>query len=229
MRKILPFAVVCLLSASCASNGFRRSDFATNLGTPDAPTPVAQSETYRISVQDRLSINVYQNKDLSQEKIQVDASGRILLPMVGPVMAAQKTTSELSAEISQRLQECCLQNPQVIVSVEEAPGQQITVTGAVKETGIYTIHGRITLTQALALAKGPDDDVADIRHIAVFRNINGRRAGALFDLKAIRNKQAEDQEIFGGDTIVVDTSNTKSAWHAVVQTVPIIGVFRMMF
>ena len=51
---------------------------------------------YRIGPLDKLDIIVFEVKDLSTQKLQVDASGRIILPLIGQVVAKGKTTTELA-------------------------------------------------------------------------------------------------------------------------------------
>src|SRR3546814_7357236 len=79
------------------------------------------------------------------------------------------------------------------------------VEGKVNQLGVYAINGRSTLLQALAQAQSPTD-VANLSQVVIFRNIDGRRAGAVFDVKAIREGRTPDPEILGGDVIVVGRS-----------------------
>ena len=53
----------------------------------------------------------------------------------------------------------------------------------------------------------------------------GQRTGAIFNLEDIRAGKAADPVIYGGDYIVVDSSQTKSAWHNVISAIPFIGAF----
>src|SRR5688572_6474247 len=68
---------------------------------------------------DRLSVTVFREPDLSVAEAAVDESGRVILPLVGTVTAAGKSTESLSAEISNRLRRY-LKNPQVAVTVTQA-------------------------------------------------------------------------------------------------------------
>lgn len=224
-RLFLPLVLPLVLSA-CAADKFDETQLGQGLPVPDTPgvSAIVQQE-YRIGALDKVSINVFQMPDLSMEKIQVDASGQLLLPLIGAVRAQGKTASELSKDIAVKLGECCLQNPQVIVQVDEAVSQQITVTGAVMESNVYNLRGRTTLVQAISLAKGPDRQIANLKRVAVYRYSNGQRVGALFDVESIRAGQSPDPEIFGGDTIIVDASNGRAAWRDIVQSVPFLGVF----
>lgn len=189
-----------------------------------APAASAPVQDYRIGALDTLSVNVFQIKDLGIEEVQVDASGRILLPLIGAVTASGKTTTELSAEIATKLQQRYLQNPQVSVLVKNSVSQNVTVEGAVVQAGVFPLQGRTTLLQAVAMAKGPDRD-ANLRRVAVFREVNGQRMAAAFDLAAIRAGRAPDPEILGRDIVVVDGSAIRSVWRDVVSALPALGVF----
>ena len=212
-------ASLCLLSA-CASKDFPQGGpafrpLAAGVGANQTPP----MEEYRIGPLDSLSITVFRVKDLTLEKQQVDASGQILLPLIGKVQAAGKTTTELSADIAAKLSAEYMQNPQVSVMVEESAMQKVTVSGAVTEAGVFQLRGRTTLMQALAMAKGVNHE-ANLHRVAVFRQINGQRMAAVYDLAAIKAGRAADPEVQGNDVVVVDDSTGKGAWHAVIAVVP---------
>jgi len=188
------------------------------------PAASVQSD-YQIGPQDKLDITVFQVPDLTLKDVQVDSSGQINLPLVGVVTAAGKSTQQLSSEIATRLRENYLQNPQVSVVVAEALSQKVTVEGAIMQPGVYSIAGPTTLLQVIAMARGPDK-LADLRRVAIFRNTDGRRAMAVFDLGAIRKGEAVDPEVRGDDVVVVQGSGAKAVWQDVIRAAPIIGVFR---
>jgi polysaccharide export outer membrane protein len=190
----------------------------------DVSSAPARSQDYRIGASDKLDITVFEVKDLSLEKAKVDSNGMILFPLIGEVTAAGKTTSELSNEIAARLGERYLANPHVSVLIEESAAQKVTVDGVVGQPGVYDIAGQTGLLQAVALAKGPGKD-ADLRHVAVFRYMNGRRMAAMFDLRAIRAGRAADPNIFPGDIVVVGGSAMKGAWRELIAALPAVGVF----
>lgn len=192
---------------------------------PAGPSTLAPSSDYRIGSRDTLNITVFQVPDLTLREAQVDASGQIALPLVGSITAAGKTTSELAAEISTKLQAGYLQSPQVSVIVAEAVSQKVTVDGAVVEPGVFALKGKTTLMQVVAMAKGPKP-TAKLDRIAVFRSIDGRRTAAVFDLAAIRSGQADDPEILGNDIVVIDSSALKGFWREVVSALPAFAIFR---
>lgn len=211
--------------AACASQAAEPAASRTFTSGSAAATPAAPTE-YRIGPLDKLSIVVFQVKDLTLEGVQVDGSGQMSLPLIGSVLAAGKTTQELSVEIADRLRGRFLQDPQVSIWVQEAVSQKVTVDGAVREPGVYTMSGPTTLLQAVAMAKGPDAKYANLTRVAIFRTINGQRNAAVFDLKAIRAGKAEDPEIRGNDVVVVESSALKGMFREILGALPGLAIFR---
>ena len=190
------------------------------------PTPLTQSDRdYHIGPLDTIAVTVFQETDLSAKDIQVDASGNVLLPLIGTVNVKGRTTEQLSADIARLLGQKYLQNPQVSVLVQSSASQKVTVEGSVTEPGVYEIRGRTTLVDALAMAKGPTR-VARLTEVVVFREAGDKRMGAVFDLSKIRRGEALDPEILGRDTVVVGLSNVKAAWRDVLTASPLLQVLR---
>lgn len=223
---ILGIALFLPLMAACASQTTGGAYLAPSSSPGAAPPFQATTDDYRIGPLDKLNITVFQVKDLTQEAVQVDGSGQVSLPLIGNVMAAGKTTQELAIEIADRLQGKYLQSPQVSVWVQEAVSQKVTIDGAVREPGVYTMSGPTTLLQAVAMAKGPDLKLANLSRVAVFRSVNGQRTVAVFNLKAIRAGKAPDPVIFGNDVVVVDGSAIKSTFREVLAALPGLAIFR---
>lgn len=180
---------------------------------------------YRIGPLDELSVTVFQVEDLSFEKLTVGATGLIEMPLIGTVQAAGRTPNELAADLETRLGENYLRNPRVTVTVTEAASQKVTIDGAVTEPGVFQMKGRTTLLQAVAMAKGASR-VADLRSVAVFRQVDGQRMVAVFDLAAIRAGQAADPVLQGDDVVVVDTSRTSVAMREIIAALPGLAIFR---
>ena len=191
------------------------------------PPPAAGTtrSAYRIGPLDVLAITVFQEPELSQRDLQVDASGNLLMPLVGTVQARGKTAHQLSREIAGRLGTEYLVDPQVTVTVTASVSQQVTVEGNVTMPGVYDITGAPTLLEALARARSPTR-VARLQEVVVFRTIDGRRAGAVFDVAAIRNGRAPDPELLGGDVVVVGFDAVKGAFRDFLTTAPLVSAFR---
>lgn len=178
---------------------------------------------YRIGPQDVLDVNVFQVPDLSKS-IQVDSGGKILLPLIGPLPAAGRSAFELSQDITTALRKTYLKNPQVVVSVKEASSQKVTVDGAVQQPGIYALQGPTTLMQAIALSRGIDPKLANLKKVAIIRTVNNKRTAGMFNLAAIREGRAPDPQVYGQDVIIVDTSGGKSFLRDFSQTFPLFQI-----
>lgn len=208
------FAVPVVVSAASASNG----EAGAERLTPEQLTAPMVGQ-YVIGPQDKLTIRVFEVKDLSFENEQVDASGEIMLPLIGKMMAAGKTPDQLEEEISHRLEKY-LQSPQVSVSITESASQKVTVEGNVKNPGVYLVRGQTTLMQAVAMAGGVDSE-ADTHKVAVIRLEGGIRKAATVDYAAIKKGKAPDPLIQGNDDVVVGESTTKMVWANIIRNLPI--------
>src|SRR4030095_4317150 len=186
-----------------------------------APRPEAA-----ITPPDHLTVTVFREPDLTVEDATGDESGGIVLPMVGAVSAAGKSTEVLSNEISGALRRY-LKSPQVAVTVKQAASRRVTVTGSVVQPGVYPIEGRLTLLQAVALAQGPSQ-VASLDQTLIFRTRNGQRQAARFNLGAIAKGKAEDPEVISGDTIAIGSSGFKTAWRDIMLSTRSLHIFSVV-
>jgi polysaccharide export outer membrane protein len=223
------FFLLFLAAASLAGCGTRGPAAFNSSATVDVDQFLTASTgqeagAYRIGPSDKLSISVFQVEDLSFEEIFVDASGKLQLPLLGSVQAAGLTPAELSTDLERRLGERYLRNPRVSVSVSEAASQKITIDGAVMKPGVYEMRGRTTLLQAVAMAEG-GTRIADLKKVAVFRTVEGRRMIAVFDLAAIRRGQSADPQVLGDDIVVVDTSRLNARYRDIIEILPGLAVF----
>jgi polysaccharide export outer membrane protein len=216
-------AAVLLLTGCMDSRG-GTIPYDRPMAAPD-PTSIAPLETdYKISPMDKLTIKVFKSEDLSGD-YDVDLTGKISMPLIGEMAAANLTTSELDQEISAKLGEKYLEHPDVSVGIKSSTARAVTVDGAVTQAGSYPVTGPMTLIQAVALARGTRDD-ANPRRVALFRTIGGKRQAAAFDLTDIRRGQAPDPRIYPGDIVVVDGSKIKEIQKQFFQSVPLLGIFR---
>lgn len=226
---LMAAAAFALLSA-CGSSPVRNPNLVQGqpLQAPDSTTATGAYEggtDYRIGAQDLLEISVFGIDELSRT-VRVNSNGQISLPLIGGVMAGGKTIPELEKDIGSKLKNGYLQDPQVTVFVKEFTSQRVTLEGALNKPGIYPLTGKTTLLQAIAMAQGVDEDRADLQGVLIFRQVDGKRAGAVFDLAQVRNGSMPDPQVYGDDVIVVEQSGSKSAFRRFIQSVPAIGLFR---
>ena len=206
--------LVLLLAVFLAGCATRAGMSATPLPPPDTTAASGAYEgatDYRVGAQDLLEISVFGVSDLNRTA-RVNSNGQITLPLIGGVMAGGKTIPELEQELARKYAEGYLQKPQVTVFVKEYTSQRVTLEGAFKKPGIYPLTGKTTLLQAIAMAEGLDK-LADPRGVVVFRNIDGKRMGAVVD-----------PQVYGDDVIVVETSGSRTAVREFIDK---LGVFAM--
>lgn len=223
LARTLVLCLVFLLGACASPDVFPKGEQAYSI----IPAPAAQPQPaeYRISPLDTISITVFQEPDLSLKDVLVEPSGELALPLLGPTRIAGLTTAALAADLEAKYGARYLQRPQVTVTVSNPVSQQVTVEGNVLQPGSYPVTGRMTLLRAIATAKGPTR-MAALDEVIVFRVIDGKRAGALFDVNAIRKGAVDDPEILGNDMVVVGFNSVKGAYRDFLQTAPVIGLFQ---
>lgn len=228
MIRFLFVALLALLSTACASSHVQRGPSVTGATLPAPDTTNASGayegeSDYHIGAQDLLEINVFGIEDLSRT-VRVNSNGQISLPLVGGQPAGGLTIPELEAGIAEAYRKGYLQDPQVTVFVKEYASQRITLEGAVKNPGIYPITGKTSLLQAIAMAQGLDP-LANLSGVVLFRQVDGRRMGAVYDVRDLRAGRIDDPQIFGDDVIVVDQSDSKTALRRFIESVPVFGIF----
>ena len=187
---------------------------------PDA----ALAGAYLLRAGDVVTINVFQEPDLTQEEIVIDAAGNLFLPLIGQVRADGLTQAELSQNIEQAYAQSYLRNPRVAVVVKEALSSTVAVEGEVEEPGVYPIQPGASLITALALASSPTR-TAKLDEVLVFRTVNGQRMGARFDITEIRSGRAPDPQIQPGDIVVVGFSAVRGVYRDILEAAPLFNVF----
>lgn len=128
-------------------------------GPAPAPAQTSSRTTpeYVVGVQDRLAITVVDEPALTRV-ITVGSDGGFDYPFIGMVKAAGATLRSIQQDITSRLMEKYLRNPQVSIEVESYRSQVVYVWGQVKNPGAVTLMGSISLTEALAKAGSPMPD-----------------------------------------------------------------------
>lgn len=218
---VLPF-VMAAVSGCGVTSSLPRGQQAYSVIPPSDTVEVPTR--YLLGANDTISLKVFQEPELSAEALQIDPSGNIDLPLLGSVRAQGLSPSDLSRQLEQALTRY-LRKPRVSVALVQS-GQTITVEGAVKQPGVFPIRGRSSLVEALALAQSPIP-VAANDQIFVFRNINGRRAGARFDIRRIRAGIDPDPVLLPGDQVMVGFSALKETWQEFLSA-PVFNLFRVI-
>ncbi|MBJ7532842.1 polysaccharide export protein [Rhodomicrobium vannielii ATCC 17100] len=183
------------------------------------------SKTYKIGPLDVVDITVFNVPELSKT-VQVSEAGTINFPLIGEFQAGGKTGREVERELSLKLGDKYLQNPQITVFIKNYNSQRVTLEGAVKKPGVYPITGGLSLLQAVAQAQGFEDKADET--VLIFRQVNGERQVAKYDVSRIRDGRAEDPALEAGDVIVAPSSSVKEGIGAVFKALPLFTLVSLL-
>lgn len=213
------------LLASCADKRGGPIPYGVEtFGAPDRPAAASLDEDYRIAPLDTLTVKVFKMPELSGD-YEVDLTGQVSMPLIGNVRAVDLTTAQVDQQLTTKFGEKYLNNPDISVGVKSSTRQAVTVDGSVGKVGPVPVLGTMTLVQAVASAGGTTEN-ANPRRVAIFRQINGQRQAAAFDLTAIRRGEAPDPRVYPGDIIIVDGSRTKELQRQILNSIPILSIFK---
>ena len=112
----------------------------------------ASADSYTVGYGDVLRITVYDHPDL-ETKVNVNDTGHILMPLLGPVAVKGKTIGEISDLLATKLADGYIVAPQINVFIE-AYGSKCYVTGEVVKPDAYVISDDTTVIKAITLAGG---------------------------------------------------------------------------
>ncbi len=147
---------------------------AAALAAPDY-NPVVPPD-YLLQAGDELVLTLWGSVD-ADLRLQVDRSGRINIPRVGPVLVSGVRYADLPEVISRRVG-LVFKNFQLSVSLGQLRGVRVFVTGFVKQPGVQVVNSLSTLAQTLMRAGGPSA-AGSFRNLQLRR---GRQLVATFDL-----------------------------------------------
>lgn len=186
------------------------------------PLSVNNSSNYTIGAFDVLTIGVLGITELAPREVQVDGRGMISFPMVGPLQASGHTPGQLESAITQGLRAAFIRNPQVTVNLKDMNSNNVTLDGQVKLPGIYPALEGMTLMQAIAQAQGLTE-FAKLDDVVVFRNLDGKRYAALYNMTLIRRGAYDDPRLFKDDIVVVGNSPARQIFRDILQITPLLS------
>ncbi|HTI68264.1 MAG TPA: polysaccharide biosynthesis/export family protein [Caulobacteraceae bacterium] len=178
MTRLLPSLLLAGLVAGCAGPFAPGSAGLLARGDPHAagyrsPPPYAQppqqargggfvdipyatwtddEPDYRLYPGDQLDVSVLSAPELSRS-VTVQPDGRITLPLLPPIMVADRSTPQVEAALTAGYAGQLLR-PTVSVSVKQATSLKVFVGGEVDKPGVYDMPGDINALQAVIMAGG---------------------------------------------------------------------------
>lgn len=188
--------LACVMLAACAQTT-----------PPPPPAVTVATETYVIGPGDHIGVFVYANPQISISDIPVRPDGRISLPLIQDLVAAGKTPSELSSDVSAHLSKY-VKEPNVTIYVRDFVGpfdRQIRVIGEAAEPQAISYRAHMTLLDVMIQTKGLTRFAAGNQAVIVRRMPGGKQqsfSAHLSDL--IRSGDiSQNVEMQPGDTLII--------------------------
>lgn len=189
-RSLLALIAGAALTAACGG-GYSRYPVAGygRPGSPGDPRGFADigfsdwsdaEPEYLLYPGDQIDVRTPSAPELNQQ-LTVGPDGRIAMPLVGQVMAADRSLAEVETELTAAYTPI-LRRPLVEVVLRQAGPLKVWVDGEVRSPGVYDMAGDIDAYQAVIMAggflpSGRRDEVGLIR-----RGPGGRRMMRSIDL-----------------------------------------------
>jgi polysaccharide export outer membrane protein len=110
---------------------------------------------YLIGPDDLISISVLESADLSRD-VRVASDGTIGLPLLAEhVHVAGLSLAQAEALLKKKYQESgILNDPNITISLKDLESKPVTVSGAVRQPGVFQVSGSVRLLRLLSLAGG---------------------------------------------------------------------------
>ena len=154
------------------------------------PAPVNDT-AFKLSAGDMLRIKIFGDQDFTDD-YEIDRTGYIVMPLIGQVYAADKTSQELQVYLQKRLSQGYLVNPRV--SVEVTSFRPFYILGEVKNPGSYPYQPSLDVFKAIAIAGGLTPRAVDDEFI-IMRGVGPTKR---------KFKATEDTIVMPGDSIKVE-------------------------
>jgi protein involved in polysaccharide export with SLBB domain len=144
MSRLVCWIAVGLLAVSLVPEPRAQAPAGQNAATSESPEPLRPGDLVRL--------RIWREPDLSGD-FQVDESGHVVLPKLGPVAVDMMSRDSLRRSLLAAYA-AYLRNPSIDVILL----RRVNVGGAVKNPGLYPVDPTMTIADALALAGGATGD-----------------------------------------------------------------------
>ena len=142
-RRLSAIIVLGTLLSGCADTRGGSIPYDRPFAAPDEVKFQTLESNYKIAPMDKLAIKVFKMDDLSGD-YDVDLAGNISLPLIGQIEAANLTTAQLDDQLTQKLGSKYLEHPDVSVAIKSSTAHVVTIDGAVREGGSFSVGGPIS-------------------------------------------------------------------------------------
>ena len=166
------------------------------------PAEDSADKDYLLGPGDQLDISVWKDEELKRS-LAILPDGKIAFPLIGELVAAGKTITQLKKDIADKLSRF-IPDPVVSLEVKQVNSQIIYVLGRVNNPGRFPLNANVNVLQALATAGG-FNPFARKGKVKIVRYEGDKTTVFKFDYEQVIDKETPELN-FGlkrGDVIVV--------------------------
>jgi protein involved in polysaccharide export with SLBB domain len=193
MVRVLSVAVFALGFAGSCGHGQKSGDLSSEA------LPVLDE---RLGVDDVFTVRIVGEQDLSGQ-YRVAADGTIDFPYVGRLEVAGQRPGEVQRQLTKRLKEGYLRDPQVTVLVQEWNSRKVNVLGQVSKAGPVVYFPGMTIVDAISAAGG-FTEIAAKNSVHLRREQAGKVLTRSYRVADISEGRAPNVVILPGDVLVVE-------------------------
>lgn len=171
---------------------------------PPTPDVTQLQSSAALGVGDVVEVRVYQEKELSG-LFRLGADGTIRMPLVGEIKAEGRSPNALASELTERLKDGYIRDPQVTVLIKEFNSKKVVVVGNVRKPGTFRFEDDMTVVQAVSLAGGLTK-LAEKNGLILTRIVDGAEKKFVVPFENIGLGRAPNVTLQPGDIVFVPES-----------------------
>lgn len=202
-RRVYALGLAALFILSSGVSALRAQE------PPPPPAASPPARDYLIGPQDLLAVTVFESPELSRE-VRVAADGTISLPLLAErIRVLGLSLAEAEDLIRRKYVEAgILNHPNVSVAVRELLSRPVTVSGSVRNPGIFQLGMQVPLLRVVTQAGGLGDDAGGVVQI-IRGGSSVPRPGENPEIISVRiddlmqGRPEANLPVYGGDTVNV--------------------------
>lgn len=200
-----PIAPVPLSTPNPPTKDIPQKQPATGQASPASFSAGVSRSGYVLGPGDQFKLTVFDYEEFTGPQV-VLPDGNISLPIVGSIQAADRTTDELSQEITQRLR-TYLKNPIVTIALNTLRPLRVNISGEVQRPGPIQLASATATTNNNTPAKAATVSAALIEAGGVTRDADIRKVVLKRYRSSQQDQKPEEMNINLWDTIWSDKVN----------------------
>lgn len=154
-----------------------------------------------LGARDIIEVRVFHHEDLTGV-FEISPECTISYPLIGLVQVCGHTPPEVERDISERLADGYIKQPQVSVLVKEYKSKTVSVFGQVKQPGTLPYANGMTVVEAISQAGG-FTEMARKNAVTVTRVDKGRKTKYTVPVESIGEGKADNFVVRPGDVVFV--------------------------